>query len=155
SRPAPSTRSTSTASTERSGAGRATTARTTASRGSGCDSLRAMPNTTRRDFLGVTAGTAVALALPQATQAQAAKGKGAADPLAAIRAEVQKRHAEGVERLQQWVKQPSIAAENRGMTEGCDLMMKLAKDAGFQTVSKIPTDGQPSVFATLDAGAPR
>jgi acetylornithine deacetylase/succinyl-diaminopimelate desuccinylase-like protein len=114
-----------------------------------------MPKSTRRDFLGVTAGTAAAFALPKVTEGQGAKGKGAADPLAAVRAEVQKRHGEGVERLQQWVKQPSIAAENRGMTEGCDLMMKLAKDAGFQTVSKIPTDGQPSVFATLDAGAPR
>jgi acetylornithine deacetylase/succinyl-diaminopimelate desuccinylase-like protein len=114
-----------------------------------------MPNTTRRDFLGVTAGTAAAFALPRITEAQAAKAKAAADALAPIRAEVQKRHAEGVERLQQWVKQPSIAAENRGMNEGCDMMMKLAKDAGFQTVSKIPTEGQPSVFATLDAGAPR
>ncbi|HEX7680935.1 MAG TPA: M20/M25/M40 family metallo-hydrolase [Thermoanaerobaculia bacterium] len=28
-------------------------------------------------------------------------------------------------------------------------------DAGFQSVSKVPTDGQPGIFATLDAGAPR
>ena len=73
----------------------------------------------------------------------------------AVQAEIEKRHAEGVQRLQEWVKQPSIAAENRGMTEGCEMMMKLARDAGFQTVTKVPTDGQPSVFATLDAGAPR
>jgi acetylornithine deacetylase/succinyl-diaminopimelate desuccinylase-like protein len=73
----------------------------------------------------------------------------------AIRAEIAKRHDESVRRLQEWVRQPSIAAENRGMTEGCDLMMRLARDAGFQNVTRVPTDGQPGVFATLDAGAPR
>ena len=54
----------------------------------------------------------------------------------AIQAEIEKRHDEGVQRLQEWVRQPSIAAENRGMTEGCELMMKLARDAGFQSVAK-------------------
>ncbi len=79
----------------------------------------------------------------------------AADPGDAIQAAIEKQHGEGVQRLQEWVRQPSIAAENRGMTEGCELMMKLARDAGFQSVTKMPTDGQPGVFATLDAGAPR
>jgi acetylornithine deacetylase/succinyl-diaminopimelate desuccinylase-like protein len=69
--------------------------------------------------------------------------------------EVKKRHSEAVERLQTWVKLPSIAAENRGMNEGVDLMMQMARDAGFQKVERINTDGQPGVFATLDAGAPR
>jgi acetylornithine deacetylase/succinyl-diaminopimelate desuccinylase-like protein len=76
-------------------------------------------------------------------------------PVAAILPEIEKRHDEGVARLQEWIHQPSIAAENRGMTEGCDLMMKLLRDAGFQSVEKVPTDGQPGVFATLDAGAPK
>ena len=67
--------------------------------------------------------------------------------------EIEKRHDEAVARLQDWIRQPSIAAENRGMTEGCDLMMRLAKDAGFDHVSKVPSDGHPGVFATLDAGA--
>jgi len=79
----------------------------------------------------------------------------AADPGDAIQSAIEKQHGEGVQRLQEWVRQPSIAAENRGMTEGCELMMKLARDAGFQSVTKMPTDGQPGVFATLDAGAPR
>jgi hypothetical protein len=57
--------------------------------------------------------------------------------------------------LQDWIRQPSIAAENRGMTEGCDLMMRLLRDAGFDKVTKVPTDGHPGVFATLDAGASR
>ena len=106
-----------------------------------------MSGTSRRDFLGATAASAAALALPRFAFAD--------DALAGIRAEVAKRHAEGVQRLQEWVKQPSIAAENRGMAEGCELMMKLARDAGFQGVTRVPTDGQPGVFAALDAGAPR
>src|SRR5205814_4564204 len=73
----------------------------------------------------------------------------------AIQSEIAKRHLEGVQRLQEWVRQPCIAAENRGMSEGCELMMRLARDAGFQSVNRVPTDGQPGVFATLDAGAPR
>ncbi len=106
-----------------------------------------MAKATRRDFLGATATTAAALALPRIVLGEEA--------LTEVGAEIHKRHAEGVERLQRWVRQPSIAAENRGMTEGCELMMKLARDAGFQNVTKVPTDGQPSVFATLDAGARR
>ncbi len=70
-------------------------------------------------------------------------------------AEADKRHDEAVQRLQHWIQQPSIAAENRGMTEGCDLMMRMLREAGFGAVSKVPTDGHPGVFATLDAGAPR
>jgi acetylornithine deacetylase/succinyl-diaminopimelate desuccinylase-like protein len=101
----------------------------------------------RREFLGAAAASAAALALPRFAFA--------ADSTDAIQAEIVKRHAEGVERLQEWVRQPSIAAENRGMEEGCQLMMRLAREAGFQNVVRVPTDGQPGVFATLDAGAPR
>src|SRR3984893_8041046 len=79
----------------------------------------------------------------------------AAEDMSAIQIEIEKRHDEAVQRLQEWIKQPSIAAENRGMSEGCDLTMRLLRDAGFGQVSKVSTDGQPGIFATLDAGAPR
>ncbi|MCI0444434.1 M20/M25/M40 family metallo-hydrolase [bacterium] len=74
---------------------------------------------------------------------------------APIYKEIKNRHDEAVQRLQTWIKQPSIAAEKLGMNEGCDLMMKMLREAGFQKVERIDTDGQPGVFATLDAGAPR
>jgi acetylornithine deacetylase/succinyl-diaminopimelate desuccinylase-like protein len=70
-------------------------------------------------------------------------------------AEIEKRHDEAVARLREWIRQPSIAAENRGIEEGCELMMRLVREAGFEQVAKVPSDGQPGVFATLDAGAPR
>lgn len=72
-----------------------------------------------------------------------------------IQSEITKRHDESVKRLQNWIRHPSIAAENRGMNDGCDLMMEMLREAGFKQVSKVPTDGHPGVFATLDAGAPR
>src|SRR5437660_3645863 len=70
-----------------------------------------------------------------------------------IESEIEKRHDESVERLQEWVKHPALAAEDRGMDEGCDLMMRLARDAGFKKATRLDTDGHPGVFATLDAGA--
>jgi acetylornithine deacetylase/succinyl-diaminopimelate desuccinylase-like protein len=72
-----------------------------------------------------------------------------------IRAEIEKRHDESVRRLQEWIRQPSIAAENRGMSEGCELAMRLLREAGFDQATRVPTEGQPGIFATLDAGAAR
>jgi acetylornithine deacetylase/succinyl-diaminopimelate desuccinylase-like protein len=102
----------------------------------------------RRAFLQETSAAAAALTLPYLSAAQQ-------PDLAPVYAEITRRHDETVQRLQTWIKQPSIAAENRGMNEGCELTMQLFKDAGFQQVTKIPSDGQPGIFATLDAGAPR
>jgi len=70
-----------------------------------------------------------------------------------IKAEITKRHDVAVKRLQDWIGQVSIAAENRGYPEGAEYMAKLARDAGFQQATVINTDGKPGVFATLDAGA--
>src|SRR5262245_49985700 len=113
-----------------------------------------MPNPLRRMVLMsvLVLSSVVALA---ASVAAAPPRAAAADPRAAIQAEIAKRHDEGVKRLQDWIKLPSIAAENRNANEGCELMMKLAREAGFQQVVRVDTDGKPGVFATLDAGAPR
>jgi hypothetical protein len=75
--------------------------------------------------------------------------------LAAIKAEITKRHDEAVKRLQDWIGQVSIAAEDRGYPEGAEYMAKLARDAGFQQATVLNKDGKPGVFATLDAGAPK
>src|SRR5262249_14547975 len=77
------------------------------------------------------------------------------DDLSAIRAEISKGHDEAVKRLQDWIRQVSIAAEDRGFPEGAERMAQLAREAGFQQVAVINTDGKPGVFATLDAGAPK
>jgi acetylornithine deacetylase/succinyl-diaminopimelate desuccinylase-like protein len=100
----------------------------------------------RRDFVLGAAATATAMSSARSSES-------AADDLAPVWKEIEKRHDESVKRLQTWIKQPSIAAENRGVVEGCELTMEMLKDAGFQKVAKVPTDGQPGIFATLDAGA--
>ena len=102
---------------------------------------------TRRDLLAAAAASAAALAVPGFAAGP--------DERAAVHAEILRHREEALARLRDWIRQPSIAAENRGMAEGCDLMLRLAREAGFQSVSKVPTDGHPGVFATLDAGAPR
>jgi len=106
----------------------------------------------RRKFLRTSSLAAVAGA---ATFAWPHRSSAAAADLDAINAEITKRHDESVKRLQNWIRQPSIAAENRGMNEGCELTMNMLREAGFGQVSKVSTDGQPGIFATLDAGAPR
>jgi acetylornithine deacetylase/succinyl-diaminopimelate desuccinylase-like protein len=112
------------------------------------DPLQVFSSGGRRAFLQGAAATAAALALPRWSRADTSD-------INAIRAEIEKRHSEAVQRLQEWIRQPSIAAENRGMNEGCELTMRMLRDAGFDQVTKVPTDGQPGIFATLDAGAPR
>jgi acetylornithine deacetylase/succinyl-diaminopimelate desuccinylase-like protein len=102
----------------------------------------------RRTFLAGAAATAAALSSPRFSSSDQAD-------LAPIWKEIEKRHEESVKRLQTWIRQPSIAAENRTVNEGCDLTMQMLSEAGFQSVTKVPTDGQPGIFATLDAGAPR
>ena len=78
----------------------------------------------RRSFLNHSLTAAAALSYT--TRATAAP-----DDLKAIQSEIDKRHDEAIHRLQDWIRQPSIAAENRGMTEGADMMMRLLRDAGF------------------------
>src|SRR5256886_1221185 len=106
----------------------------------------------RRTFLQGAAAGAATLALSRNAHAEHTSSN---PDFIAIQKEIEKRHDESVQRLQQWIRQPSIAAEKRGMDEGCDLTMRMLRDAGFGEVTKIPTDGQPGIFATLDAGAPR
>ncbi len=91
----------------------------------------------RRTFLQSAVASAAALALPKWVRAAAAPAA-SADEMDGIRAEIEKRHDEAVQRLQHWIQQPSIAAENRGMAEGCELTVNMLRDAGFEQVTKVP-----------------
>jgi acetylornithine deacetylase/succinyl-diaminopimelate desuccinylase-like protein len=110
----------------------------------------------RRGLLLMAAATGVSLAAPRMLWAAGDKdAKQFGGDLRAVRAAIDTQRAEAVKRLQNWIALPSIAAENRNMKEGCQMLMELLKDAGFQSAKMMPTDGQPGVFATLDAGAKR
>jgi len=77
----------------------------------------------------------------------------AADDFTDVKKEIAARHDEAVKRLQDWIALPSIAAENLNSAEGAERMAQMLRDAGFQKVDVVPTEGKPGVFATLDAGA--
>src|SRR5229473_6486122 len=101
----------------------------------------------RRTFLCNLALGAAGLAVSRRVAAEA--------DLAPFRAEIEKHHDEAVKRLQHWIAQPTIAAEKRGIEEGCELTIRMLQEAGFDTVRRVPSDGVPGIIATLDAGAPR
>lgn len=72
-----------------------------------------------------------------------------------IEAQVARQHDAGVKRLQDWIRLPSIAAEDIGYPEGPQHLISLLESVGFQHAVMVETDGKPGVFATLDAGADR
>ena len=98
-------------------------------------------------------GSALAFLVGLAITFPGASAFAATPDLDAIRQQVEARHDEAVKQLQDWIALPSIAAEDRDMQAGAEYMAQLARDAGFQKVEIIDTDGKPGVFATLDAGA--
>lgn len=101
----------------------------------------------RRELLLGTAATASAALMPGL--AFAASG---ADT---VKAAIDADKDAGLKRLVDWIAHPGIAHENWRMDDAVDHTMKIIRDAGFKGVKKIPTSGQPGVFATLDAGAKR
>ena len=101
----------------------------------------------RRTFLG---GAAIGAAMLAPGVAGAAARNG---PMAAVHKAATEAHDANVKRLRDWIALPTIAAEGRNVEEGCAYMMQMAREAGFQQVTRIPTDGVPGVFATMDNGA--
>jgi len=113
--------------------------------------------TTRRGLLLMAAAAGASLAVPRFSFGAGDKTfqpKFGGD-LSRVRAVIESQRPEAIKRLQNWIALPSIAAENRNMQDGCRLMIELLEEAGFQHAKVMPTDGQPGVFATLDAGASR
>jgi len=111
----------------------------------------------RRGLMLMAAAAGATLAMPRLMLAASNTGVDAkfGGDLTDIRAAIEKQRPEAIKRLQNWIALPAIAAENRNMKEGCQMMIDLLKEAGFQSATMMPTDGQPGVFATLNAGAPR
>ena len=116
----------------------------------------AVGQASRRGLLMMAAAAGVSLATPRLLLAAANKADSKfGGDLSSVRAAIETQRPEAIKRLQNWIALPSIAAENRNMKEGVQMMVELLKEAGFQNATVMPTDGQPGVFATLDAGAKR
>jgi len=104
----------------------------------------------RRTFLQGAAAGAATLALSQNELAD--NTNPSSSDLNLIQKEIEKRHDESVQRLQHWIRQPSIAAEKRGVSEGCDLTMSMLGDAGFSGSQKsLPTGSLASLPRSMPA----
>jgi acetylornithine deacetylase/succinyl-diaminopimelate desuccinylase-like protein len=79
----------------------------------------------------------------------------AGDEYPGVRKAAEAGREAAIKRIRDWIALPSIAAENRNMAEGAEYMAELARDAGFDPVTVVPTDGHPGVYATMDNGARR
>ncbi|MCJ8156621.1 M20/M25/M40 family metallo-hydrolase [Sphingomonas sp. LaA6.9] len=112
------------------------------------DHGRDMAGSIDRRTMMKSGGAAAALLTPGLALAASAN----ADRTAVLKA-IDTNQAASVQRLADWIKLPSIAAEKRNIDEGVAHMIALARDAGFPTAMPVPTGGVPSVFATLDVGA--
>jgi hypothetical protein len=102
---------------------------------------------TRRGLWAGAAALAPVLAVTDADAATPNRG--------ALRRVVDQQKDENVALLQDWIRNPTIAAEQLNVQEGAEYMARLARDAGFQTAEIVQTDGSPGVWATLDVGAPK
>jgi acetylornithine deacetylase/succinyl-diaminopimelate desuccinylase-like protein len=96
---------------------------------------------------------ALALSLLSAPVLSAPLLAAPAEGLQPVYEQIARQHDASLERLRKWIALPSIAAEGLNPEEGVQRMIDLAKEAGFQHAERVPTDGKPGVFATLDAGA--
>ena len=105
-------------------------------------SEKILQHTDRRGLLLMAAAAGATLAMPRFVSAAADKGNDAkfGGDLSKVRAAIDRQHAEAIRRLQSWIALPSIAAENRNTQEGCQMMIELLQDAGFQSAKKMPTD---------------
>src|SRR6185369_2378438 len=74
---------------------------------------------------------------------------------AVLQKAVDDQHDDTVARIQEWIANPTIAAEGLNVDKGAEYMAKLARDAGFDRAEVVKTNGVPGAFATLDAGAPK
>jgi acetylornithine deacetylase/succinyl-diaminopimelate desuccinylase-like protein len=104
----------------------------------------------RRTVLAGAAAAAAMLA-PGAALAQPRRAR----DIEALRGAAEAGYQASVERIRDWIRLPTIAAEGLNVQEGADYMARLASEAGFTRVRKVETGGVPSVFGVLDAGARR
>src|SRR5262245_29337298 len=58
-----------------------------------------------------------------------------------------------VQNLQRWVRQPSVSAQNNGITQMAEMVRKDLLSLGFKEAELVPTGGHPGVWGYYDAGA--
>src|SRR5437588_10125557 len=98
-----------------------------------------MGTLTRRTLLRSSMAGTASLLLPRLVRA--------AD-LGPVEREIQRRHGEALQRLQEWIHQPTIAAEGIGGEEGGPLFIRMLRDTGIPRDESVPSDGSAAGTAT-------
>ena len=75
--------------------------------------------------------------------------------LEAIHRHIEEHEAEHIAKVQEFLRQPSISAENYGVQECAELLRQYYADLGCQEAELVETEGHPGVWAYYDAGAPK
>ncbi len=73
----------------------------------------------------------------------------------AVYQHIDAHQADHLSQLQRWLRQPSISAQNVGITEMATMVRDDLRGLGFSDAELVPTSGHPGVFARYDAGAER
>jgi len=66
---------------------------------------------------------------------------------------IDKHYEDHVKKLQEFVRQPSISAENRGVRECAELLKSYLKNLGCKDAKLVETSGNPVVYGTYNAKA--
>jgi len=71
----------------------------------------------------------------------------------AIHRYIEEHEEEHITKVQEFLRQPSISAENLGVRECAELLRHYYSELGCQETELVPTEGYPGVWAYYDAGA--
>ena len=71
----------------------------------------------------------------------------------AVHRYIEEHEAEHIARVQEFLRQPSISAEDLGVKECAELLRQYYADLGCKETELVPTDGHPGVWAYYDGGA--
>jgi acetylornithine deacetylase/succinyl-diaminopimelate desuccinylase-like protein len=117
----------------------------------------------RRKFLRESAAAAVvgavagenllADALGAASSAPGLAGQGVDAVRKAVHAHIDANLDRHIEKIQEYLRQPSISAEGTGIAECAEMTRRYLAEAGCQEAELIPSKGHPGVWGWLDAGA--
>jgi len=66
---------------------------------------------------------------------------------------IDKHYEQHLKKLQEFVRQPSISAENRGVRECAELVKRYLTDLGCKDARLVETSGHPVVYGTYNTGA--
>ncbi|MBA7609618.1 Succinyl-diaminopimelate desuccinylase [subsurface metagenome] len=71
----------------------------------------------------------------------------------AIHRYIEEHEERHITKVQEFLRQPSISAENLGVRECAELLRNYYSELGCQEAELVPTEGHPGVWAYYDAGA--